>query len=78
MKLLARTKRLQDEIPLLREECDKLLAAKQVNFRTQYLFMLLVVSVIPLNSNKSYTLWEFLVTFFLAQENVSYGSHRIG
>lgn len=29
LKLLARTKRLQDELPLLREECDKLLAAKQ-------------------------------------------------
>jgi hypothetical protein len=30
LKLLARAKRLQDELPLLREECDKLLAAKQV------------------------------------------------
>lgn len=29
MKLIARTKRLQDELPLLREECNKLLAAKQ-------------------------------------------------
>lgn len=29
LKLLARKKRLQDELPLLREECDKLLAAKQ-------------------------------------------------
>ena len=30
LKLLARTERLQDELPLLREECDKILAAKQV------------------------------------------------
>ncbi|KAG0627700.1 hypothetical protein M758_2G221600 [Ceratodon purpureus] len=29
LKLLARTERLQDELPLLREECDKILAAKQ-------------------------------------------------
>lgn len=29
LELRARTKRLQDELPLLREECDKLLAAKQ-------------------------------------------------
>jgi len=32
LKLLARAKRLQDELPLLREESDKLLAAKQVIF----------------------------------------------
>lgn len=50
LELRARTKRLQDELPLLREECDKLLAAKQViTVTTEYVcvYLLLVVLHIP-------------------------------
>jgi hypothetical protein len=38
LKLISRLKRLQEELPILQEECDKLLAAKQVFMYCRFLF----------------------------------------
>jgi hypothetical protein len=39
LKLITRLKKLQEELPILQEECDKLLAAKQVFMYCRFLFI---------------------------------------